>query len=458
MLATQFEEFINSLQIEDTEEETKRVKEITKRLNKSYYDDCTSETEHCLVVGSLGRETAIKTFSDIDMLFILPSEKKKEYDNCKGNGQSKLLQDVKKEIKKRYSKTIVRGDGQVVVVSFESLNKVVEVCPVFEKSDGSFTYPDSNNGGTWKNTNPTPEIDESISFNNKTENNFKFACHLVRSWRNNIGFKFGGLLIDTLVWKFFKENTEYQTAEFSNYLDILKDLFQYLKDCNEDQAYWYALGSNQKVYNKKCKFVKKAKKAYNKIKDFNEESSELYDALQDIFGNTFPIPEEEKNAAAMYYKSARNYRDTEQFVENKFNVDIRYSLKIDCKVQQNGFRDISLRNLLKSTIPRINSHRKLEFFIVENEYEEMLQKSKMDLEFNANNSFDYDIYWKVLNRGEIAKQKDCIRGQINRDSSHIVESADFNGEHVVECYIVFKHTVIARDKIKVPISISKQYV
>ncbi|MGR5962523.1 SMODS domain-containing nucleotidyltransferase [Bacillus paranthracis] len=76
MLATYMEEFIDSLKIEDTEEETKRVKEITKRLNKSYYDDCESETEHCEVVGSLGRQTAITSFSDVDMLFILPSSKK----------------------------------------------------------------------------------------------------------------------------------------------------------------------------------------------------------------------------------------------------------------------------------------------------------------------------------------------------------------------------------------------
>lgn len=33
------------------------------------------------------------------------------------------------------------------------------------------------------------------------------------------------------------------------------------------------------------------------------------------------------------------------------------------------------------------------------------------------------------------------------------ESADFNGDHFVECYIVYEDTVVARDRIHVPIQI-----
>ncbi|MGR6005546.1 SMODS domain-containing nucleotidyltransferase [Bacillus paranthracis] len=123
---------------------------------------------------------------------------------------------------------------------------MVEVCPVFEQSDGSFLYPDANEGGSWKKTNPIPEIDEAAAFNITTNNNFSYVCYLVRAWKNNIGFKFGGLLLDTLVYKFLNANSKYYSADFTDYLDLLKDLFKYLKDLNEDQAYWYALGSNQK--------------------------------------------------------------------------------------------------------------------------------------------------------------------------------------------------------------------
>ena len=450
MLATYIEEFIDSLKIEDTEEETKRVREITKRLNKSYYNNCESETEHCEVVGSLGRETAINSFSDVDMLFILPSSKKKQYDDYNGNGQSKLLQDVKKEIKKRYPKTIVRGDGQVVVVSFESLKKVVEVCPVFEQSDDSFLYPDANEGGKWKKTDPIPEIKEAISFNTTTNNNFSYVCYLVRAWKNNIGFKFGGLLIDTLVHKFLNENPKYYSATFADYLNLLKDLFEYLNNLNEEQSYWKALGSNQKVYNKKCKFVKKAKKAYNKIKDLDEDTEEVYGVLQYLFGKKFPVPETVNKSIAYFEYGSTRATNTEEFVEYKFKVDIRYFLKIDCIIKQDGYRSTFLRDLLKSR-NRIKRQRTLEFFIVENEFEQIIQERNSMKALSPYQKFKFDVYWKVLNRGEEAIRRNCIRGQIKKGAEKHTESADFNGDHIVECYIVYEDTVVARDCIYVPI-------
>jgi|SRR5690625_93342 len=246
MLAEKFKEFIDSLQIDSIEEETKRVKEITKRLNKSFWELENETEENSEIVGSLGRDTAIKAFSDVDILFILPKELKKQYDEHEGNGQSNLLQKVKSEIKKRYPKTIVRGDGQVVTVSFESINKVVEVCPCFERTDGAYDYPDSNHGGSWKKTDPMPEIEESINTIKNTDSNYKYVCNLIRSWKNNQGFIFGGLLIDTLVYNFFNDNDDYKSATFQDYLKLLKDLFYYLNKCNKEQKYWHALGSNQR--------------------------------------------------------------------------------------------------------------------------------------------------------------------------------------------------------------------
>ncbi|QNP18276.1 nucleotidyltransferase domain-containing protein (plasmid) [Bacillus pumilus] len=444
MLATYIEEFVESLKIEDIEDETKRVKEITKRLNKSYYDGNESETENCYVVGSLGRGTAIKSFSDVDMLFVLPSNKKKQYNDHEGNGQSKLLQEVKKEIKKRYPKTIVRGDGQVIVVSFEKGTKIIEVCPVFENSDGSFTYPDSNHNGKWKITNPLPEIAESVTFDLTTGKNFSNICYLVRAWKNNKGFKFGGLLVDTLVYNFLTKNTQYQTATFIDYLDILKDLFGYLKDLNEEQSYWNALGSNQQVYNKNCKFVKNAKLAYELIKDLNEESENIYESFIDLFGKNFPVPDTVTEKHIILLNDTRA-KYTEEFIEKKFNVDIRYSLKIECEITQNGYRTGLLREFLQKKL-RIQKQKKLKFFIKKNELEEVFKDNVI-----IQDKIKYDVYWKVLNRGDEAIRRNCIRGEITKGETTKTEHSVFNGDHLVECYIVYKNTVVARDQIRVPI-------
>ncbi|MGM0817432.1 MAG: nucleotide-binding domain-containing protein [Bacillota bacterium] len=444
MLATYIEEFVESLKVEYIEEEMKRVKEITKKLNKSYYADNESETENCHVVGSLGRETAIKSFSDVDMLFVLPISKKKQYSDHESNGQKNLLQDVKNKIKERYPKTIVRGDGQVVVVSFKKVNKIVEVCPVFENEDGSFTYPDSNNGGKWRKTDPKPEIEESKLFNQTTNQNFNNVCYLIRAWKNNKGFKFGGLLVDTLVYKFLDENPKYQTATFIDYLDLLKDLFGYLKDLNEEQSYWYALGSNQHVYNKKCKFVKNAKTAYELIKDLDEESENIYESFIDLFGKNFPVPDTVTEKHIILLNDTRA-KYTEEFIEKKFNVDIRYSLKIECEITQNGYRTGLLREFLQKKL-RIQKQKKLKFFIKKNELEEVFKDNVI-----IHDKIKYDVYWKVLNRGDEAIRRNCIRGEITKGETTKTEHSVFNGDHLVECYIVYKNTVVARDQIRVPI-------
>ena len=71
-------------------------------------------------------------------------------------------------------------------------------------------------------------------------------------------------------------------------------------------------------------------------------------------------------------------------------------------------------------------------------------------ENNVPKPFEYK--WKVLNRGNIAKTRDMIRGQIiNDDSPERKEKTNFSGGHEVECYVIKNGIVVARDSIDVPI-------
>ncbi|TGE36688.1 nucleotidyltransferase [Desulfosporosinus fructosivorans] len=444
MLAQAFEDYASLLEIDNLEDIHGRFRRITKRLNSSFWES-ENDQNHGFIVGSLGRETAIKGVSDLDMLFVLPKEIKQQYDKHEGNGQSKLLQAVKAEIKKTYPRTIVRGDGQVVVVSFDSINYAIEVCPSFERSDGAFDFPDSNNDGTWKKTDPFPEIEVSIKINEETDGHYGKVCNIIRAWKNNWGFKFGGLLIDTLVYNFFDEYKEHKEATFSDYLNLFKDLFYYLKTRNADQTCWFALGSKQRIYNKKGKFVSKAKSAYDKIKDLAEDSEGLYNVLEEIFGQSFPNLEPVSECKIEKSSFAYKVRKTEEFIENKYLVDIRYSLKIDCEVTQPGFMMYSLKELLHKRLPLL-ANKSLKFLIVKNEFSEIGKRSEENL--------PYEVYWKILNRGEEAIRRDSIRGEIVRDKGkgEKVEKTSFKGEHYVECYIVHRGTVVARDRILVPIA------
>lgn len=437
-LETDFEIFIGNLEPTNISEMEITVGEIAKKLNKNYYNLDSDKTSHMYIVGSVGRETAIKGVSDLDILFDLPVEVFKRFDAYKEKKQSSLLQEVKNLLKARYPNTDISGDGQVVVIKFNKYT--VELVPGFKQSDDRFKYPDTNNGGSWKYTDPLPEISESKKTAEDTDNNFKYIANMLRAWKNKQGFKFGGLLIDTITYKFLNEKTDYRNIGFDSYLDMTKALFEYIKGLDKDQSYWYALGSNQQVYN--CdngKFITKAEKAYKKIKDLTANSSDVNKKLRQVFGTQFPKKVTAENREYTSSYNQKYYNDTEEFIEDYFTVDIKYNISIDCKITQDGFRPMLLKKLLRDKMfLAIKKH--LEFYI-----------DSMDSEIKK--EAPYDIYWKVKNEGQEAIKRDCIRGQIKRtNTKSINESSDFIGEHYVECYIVKDEVCIAKDHIDVPIS------
>ncbi|WHG89291.1 hypothetical protein QDX03_23970 [Escherichia coli] len=132
------------------------------------------------------------------------------------------------------------------------------------------------------------------------------------------------------------------------------------------------------------------------------------------------------------------WTDTEEFIEDKYPVDIRYSLNLDCTVTQDGFPPRSLREMLTRRF-RLSARKSLLFRadLTEMEAEE-----------------PYTVMWKVLNVGDEARRRNMIRGQIVSDGGYCTkkETTDFRGDHMVECYVIKNEVVVARAQIEVPIS------
>lgn len=426
-LSDDFKDFCDEIQITDDEagKWINRLESIAKKLNKKYYDS-TSNRDHMVVVGSIGRDTAIHGVSDWDCIFSLPQDVFDKFDDYDSNGQSALLQEVKKEINFLYSRTDIKGDGQVVVVSFS--DGVIELVPGFEQSDGNYKYPDSHDGGSWKITKPIPEQDAATEMAEITSNHYIYLCQLLRKWKNNIGFKFKGLLIDSLVKNFIDADDSRKSVTFSDYGTLVTDLFEYLSKKDPERSYWYALGSNQQITNDdNGKFVKKAKKAFNKVNALESEEA-LRDAYRELFGSKFA----QETAKAQYVAPY------EEFAENKFNVDIIYNLKLDCTVTQAGFRPKLLTEFLAKHRP-LKANKQLEFKVVKTDIPDLLIPSVI-------------WYWKVRNTGYEAKNRNNERGQIVVGGMRKKEHTDFNGEHYVECYAVIDDTLIAKARIDVPIN------
>lgn len=290
-LADWFRDFCSNLTVKDGGTISTRYKNITKRLNTDFWNTA-SDTAHSLYVGSYGRNTATQGFSDLDMIFQLPYSEYERYNNYAGNGQSALLQAVKKSIEKTYSTTSIRGDGQVILVPFND-GITFEVVPAFINKDDSFTYPDANNGGRWRITNPKPEIAAIRSRNTATNGNLVQLCRMARAWKRKWGVPIGGLLIDTLAYQFI-ENWEYRDKSYLYYDYMSRDFFKWIADQDNNKEYWRAPGSGQYVYGKGL-FQYKAKRCYNISLEAIEHETATpkreWSAKQkwrEIYGTAFP--------------------------------------------------------------------------------------------------------------------------------------------------------------------------
>lgn len=265
----------------------KRYHQITKRINLDYYNS-SSETSNSLYVGSYGRGTEI-FISDIDIIVQLPYATYAKFDKYSGNGQSALLQEVKDVIQKTYSTSFVKGDGQVIGINFtDGIN--FEIVPGFLNTDyKSYTYPDTNSGGSWKTTDPRSEIEAMNAMNGSTNKNLKRLCRMIRAWKDNCNVPMSGILIDSLAYKFIKD-WDHRVKSYTYYDWMSRDFFEYLKNIDINQLYWLAPGSNRRVL-KFGNFQSKASQAYNMsleaIKNESNESTSKQ-KWREIYGTKFP--------------------------------------------------------------------------------------------------------------------------------------------------------------------------
>jgi hypothetical protein len=428
-ISEMFREFLDNLKVDNADQISLRYGEITASLNKKFRNT-ESKTANSLQVGSYGRWTAIKGISDLDMLYIMPKEK---WDTYKNSKQSQLLTDVKDAIKARYPKTDIRVDRLVVTVTYA--NFYVEVQPVFEEFDDDgesyFNYPDTYDGGSWKITKPRQEISAMKEFVDQKNKNLRLLCKMARAWKNKHSAVMGGLLIDTLAYNFLKSTSDYDDRSYMYYGWMSRDFFKYLME-QPNKDHYKALGSGQNVKVKK-KFKKKAKKAYNLCLGAVDagDSDAAHDKWKKVYGRSFPAKPQQAKEAAI--KASQTWDDTEEFIEDKYPIDIKYYLKVDCDVSQGAFREHSLSYMLSKKIPLL-AKKELKFKIINNE-----------------TPSPYEIKWKILNRGEIAQKRNEIRGQIIDGTSERKEKTSFRGAHLVECYFIKNNVVVAKDRIDVPI-------
>lgn len=262
---------------------------ITRRLNLEFWNT-DSRTAHSIYTGSYGRGTAIGRTSDVDMIFWLPYADYVRFNGYAGNGQSAMLQEVRTAIKKTYSVTNVGADGQVVVVPFDD-GITFEVVPAFVNKDDSFTFPDSNDGGRWRTTNPRPEIAEVNKVDGECNYNLKMLCRMARAWKRVWDVPISGLLIDTLACQFIR-TYQYRDKSYVYYDYMSRDFFTFLAGQDEKKEYWLSPGAGQYVW-RTGKFEWKATRCKNIATEACVYQGDSYgwtarQKWREIYGTDFP--------------------------------------------------------------------------------------------------------------------------------------------------------------------------
>lgn len=253
-----FREFGANLSIDNRDDIAARYRSITETLNDDFWGSA-SRTEHRCYFGSYGRGTAIRGITDMDMIFELPGNLYGHYDRYEGNGQSALLQQVRRALRITYRTTTIGADLQVVVVLFpDKMN--FEVLPAFATAGGRYVHPDAKAGGSWKEIDPKSEMQAIRKCNHDSKSALTRLCRMTRAWQVKRKVSISAFLIDTLAYDFLTQSSR-SSPGIANYDLMVTSFFHFLMSQKRAQMFWYAPGSGERVHRKGV-FETKAKETH----------------------------------------------------------------------------------------------------------------------------------------------------------------------------------------------------
>ncbi len=175
------------------------VKKLHSHYYGSFYDGSTAK-----LIGSYGKGTTVKPPRDVDILFIMPFDQFSRYDSYLGNGQSQLLQDVKKILQQRYTTTDgMRGDGQVIVVPFKG-GHTVELLPAWKLTSGKYYVPNTHDGGSWKTVDHNAEIGNVDNSDNNSNGNTRDLIRMMKIWQAECSVPIKSLTLELRTVNFLK--------------------------------------------------------------------------------------------------------------------------------------------------------------------------------------------------------------------------------------------------------------
>lgn len=188
-----------------------KVKGVTSALNRAFWE-VSEVPDSSFVVGSWGKRTVVRPPSDVDVFYLPPVSLFDEYNRKQGNVQSQLLQRFRGILLNTYPQTQIRGDGQVVVVQFNSLT--VEVVPAFRINGGGYYICDTNDGGRWKAVDADVELIAMNVADDESRGNCRKLVRIMKQWARHCNAPIKGFHIEQLVKEFLGQYEDALRDEF----------------------------------------------------------------------------------------------------------------------------------------------------------------------------------------------------------------------------------------------------
>ena len=221
-----FNRFLDDLAITSTQREDGETKQAGVRacLNRHYWN-LNSETANSMLIGSSGKRTQVRPPRDVDILFLLPATVYHRFQQRDGNRQSQLLQEVKEALAATYSQTTMRGDGQVIVIPFNTTP--IELSPGFRCDDGSIIICDTNDGGRYKTSTAELEEAEFDLSNTRWSGNTRSLVRMLKQWQREHNVPLKSFVIERLALHFF-DTWPYSHHDVFWYDWMVRDFFGWL--------------------------------------------------------------------------------------------------------------------------------------------------------------------------------------------------------------------------------------
>lgn len=221
-----FKGFLSSIALTDAqlEDGNGKIRRVVKCLNQNYYSS-DSETDNYLLGGSWGKSTRVRPPRDIDLIYVLPYEVYQRYLQRTGNIQSQLLQEVKGVLEATFPATNMRGDGQVVMVQFNSF--MVEVVPAIRLQNGQYWICDTNGGGRYKVIDPVLENKSFDEASKNSNRNVRDLVRMLKAWQEYCGVPIRSFVLERLVMEFLDQWAYKGNDEFW-YDWMVRDFFAYM--------------------------------------------------------------------------------------------------------------------------------------------------------------------------------------------------------------------------------------